>query len=386
MAGPDPLRTGDRRRLSRRALLGVAVGSLTLSGCVVDPPQQGPVVPTPTPGGLGGVGPAVDGPAGRWSGRELRVGAAGNDIAAAVDTVLLRPYAAATGCRITLGYADYGTLLDGVSALDLALVDERWGMRLSAARVLDRVGGIGSDGTVADLLPAGASTVPAYGNAIVSTYRLDAVERDRIPANWAGWWQSRKLPGNRTLAKGSFGTFEFALLADGVAPDELYPLDLDRAIGSLRRISGSIVDRWWETGPQVIDWLSNGRASFGSAMAHAVVVGERTGRPIQPVWNQGLLVSDCWVIPQDAGNRDVAADFIRFALSASAQATLAMTAALGPVSSAGLALVDPHLRGNLPTSPLNLPRLVRADSQWWADNEAAASRAFDSWLLGNPRE
>ncbi len=339
----------------------------------------------PTAEGISGLAARVDGPARRWQGRDLRVATAGDDIREALRTILLEPFAAATGCRLRIDFPDYGDLSAGQPSVDLALVSDRWAGQLGAAGALSRLEPVGSDESFPDLIPATATAIPAYGNAIVSAYRNDAVTVDAIPVDWANWWQSGTLPGTRTLAKGPYGTFEFSLLADGVNPASLYPLDLKRAVAGLRRISGSIVDRWWETGPQVIDWLSSGRAAFGSALAHQVVQAQRAGRPVQPVWNQGLLVADYWVVPDGAANADIAHDFLRFALTAAAQAGLATVASLAPVSSAALDLVDPLLRINLATSPLNLSRLIRSDTEWWVDNATAANEAFNSWLLGDPR-
>ena len=378
--GPEEI-----RRLSRRSLLGSAATSLLLTGCVVETPRHGPHVPTPTASNIAGQLAPVDGQAGRWQGRDLRVVAGGDDIRESLRTVLLEPFATATGCRLRIDFLSYGDLASGQSSVDLALVSDRWASQLEAAGALSRLEPIGGDEDVPDLIPATATAIPAYGNAIVSAYRNDAVTVDAIPVDWADWWQFRALPGTRTLAKGPYGTFEFSLLADGVNPSSLYPLDLKRAIAGLRRISGSIVDRWWETGPQVIDWLSGGRAAFGSAMAHQVVQAQRAGRPVQPVWNQGLLIADYWVVPDGAANADVANDFLRFALTAAAQARLATVASLAPVSSVALDLVDPLLQLNLATGPLNLPRLIRSDTQWWVDNSTSASETFNSWLLGDPR-
>ncbi len=385
---PSPRPTvgpGVGRRLSRRSVVGAAAASLLLTGCVVETPRQGPLVPTPTAAGISGQAASVDGPAGRWQGRELRVVAPGDDIREALRTVLLEPFAAATGCQLRIGFPAFGDLSTGQSSVDLALVSDRWASQLDAAGALSWLEPIGREEGLSDLIPATATAIPAYGNAIVSAYRNDAVTVGATPVDWAEWWQSQALPGPRTLAKGPYGTFEFSLLADGVNPASLYPIDLNRAIAGLRRISGSIVDRWWETGPQVIDWLSSGRVAFGSAMAHQVVQAQRAGRPVQPVWNQGLLVADYWVVPGGATNADMANDFLRFALSAAAQARLASVASLAPVSSAALDLVDPLLRINLATSPLNLPRLIGSDTQWWVDNATTANEAFNSWLLGDPR-
>lgn len=310
---------------------------------------------------------------------------AGDDVRETIRRVLLDPFVAATGCRLQLGYTDYGHLANGGDAVDLALVEERWSVDLATAGVLAELEAIGSDGVVPDLVPSSSMSIPAYADAIVSAYRLDAIGVESLPITWSDWWQVRARPGNRTLAKGPFGTFEFSLLADGVVPAELYPLDLERAIAGLGRISGSIVDRWWESGPQSIDWLSGGRAAFGSALAHQVFAAQRTGRPVAAIWNQGLLFAARWIVPIGTANADVARDFIRFALSAASQAAMATVAGLAPVSSAGFVGVDPALRPLLATSPVNLPRLIRSDAAWWAANATRASQAFDSWLLGDPR-
>ena len=53
------------------------------------------------------------------------------------------------------------------------------------------------------------------------------------PTGWADFFDLEKFPGKRGVMDYSVGgIFEIALLADGVPPDQLYPLDLDRAIAS----------------------------------------------------------------------------------------------------------------------------------------------------------
>ncbi len=57
------------------------------------------------------------------------------------------------------------------------------------------------------------------------------------------------FPGPRTLAdqKAGGAELEFALLADGVPKDKLYPIDVQRALKSLDRIKKNVV-KWWDTG------------------------------------------------------------------------------------------------------------------------------------------
>lgn len=67
------------------------------------------------------------------------------------------------------------------------------------------------------------------------------------PVDWTALFDTKTYPGKRALYKWpSPGVLELALLADGVAPDKLYPLDLDRAFKKLDTIKKDIV--WWGGG------------------------------------------------------------------------------------------------------------------------------------------
>jgi spermidine/putrescine-binding protein len=42
------------------------------------------------------------------------------------------------------------------------------------------------------------------------------------PTSWADFWDTKTFPGKRGLRKGAKYTLEFALMADGVAPKDVY--------------------------------------------------------------------------------------------------------------------------------------------------------------------
>lgn len=92
----------------------------------------------------------------------------------------------------------------------------------------------------------------------------EAVHTARRPANWADIWNAQDLPGGRTLPSGGLGAagalFEVALLADGVDPAQLYPLDWDRAFTSLNRIKPHIV-KWWTTGAESLQLIADKQAT-----------------------------------------------------------------------------------------------------------------------------
>ncbi len=378
---------GHRTRLSRRRVLGLTAGGVLVAatGCGGASSDRQALVPTMVQVGTPPAAvPGFDEP-GRWAGQTLRVGAWGGEVQAALRLMVWEPFARLTGCVIQEVVTDYGALDRSVQRsdpyADVLVVDP---MRVGPLVAQGAIQALGADVRAGvDLIPPLDRAVPAYAYGMVSAYRRETDDPDEAPGSWEAWWDRDRFPGNRTLYKGPFGTFEFALMADGVEPDQLYPLDGERAIESLKRISGKIVNRWWESGVQPVTWLSRGQADFGSAWHYRVLAGQAEGEPVGLVWDQGLLVADHWVVPAGAA-AELATDFLRFATTPQVQAALAQQVGLGPVVSGAFDHLDPLFVSKLPTAPENIRKLVLQDVAWWTANNVEANQRFNAWLLGNP--
>ncbi|MCK1397040.1 extracellular solute-binding protein [Bradyrhizobium sp. 4] len=64
----------------------------------------------------------------------------------------------------------------------------------------------------------------------------DPSRNERPPKDFAQLWDIKNFPGRRALPRIVDEVLELALLADGVTPSKLYPLDVDRAFKALDRI------------------------------------------------------------------------------------------------------------------------------------------------------
>src|SRR5260370_31787423 len=84
----------------------------------------------------------------------------------------------------------------------------------------------------------------AYG--IVMAYRSDVYKQD-APTGWADFWDTAKFPGRRSLHRSPTAVMQAALLADGVATKDLYPLDIDRAFAKLDKLRSELAG-WWVIG------------------------------------------------------------------------------------------------------------------------------------------
>ena len=362
------------RRASRRAILVGAAGAAFLGGCGRQPAAD----PTPVVFATPGIAVAAFEDPARWRGRHVTVAAWGGEVQDALRAAVWEPFSRATGADVVDVVGDYallGTPQAGRAPYaDLVLVDAVWAAGGAAAATLQPL----PDGLAAVVppLPFGASplTVPAFAYALVGAHVAGLAGTPPPLEGWAAWWDVAAHPGARALGSDPLGTLEFALLADGVAFDQLYPLDLDRAVASLRRVRDSVGDRWWTAGFDPVGWLGSGRAALASAWHHRVVAGNWDGLGLTIVWRQGMLVADRWGVPAAAENADVAADLVRYALTPEVQAALASVLPLGPVVPEAFGLIDPFVAATLPTDPSRVDQLFVPDAAWWAANRAEARR------------
>jgi putative spermidine/putrescine transport system substrate-binding protein len=201
------------------------------------------------------------------------------------------------------------------------------------------------------------------------------------PQSWAEFWDTKKFPGPRSLRKDPRTTLEFALLADGVPIDHLYPLDVERALRSLKKISPSITV-WWTTGQQPAQLLSSGEVSLTSAFNGRIwVAAVHDGAPVDVEWNQGALDTDSWVIPKGTKHYQEAMELIKYTCRPNVQIELTKYINYAPTMPEAYQSLDPKARAVLATSPENRPKQFIYNALWWADNEATVIERWNKWLL-----
>lgn len=188
---------------------------------------------------------------------------------------------------------------------------------------------------------------------------------------------SVKLP--RALPRVPNGLLEFALMADGVAPDELYPLDVDRAFATLDRIKDQVVAFRDASDVQSLMQQGDVAASFQAAgRAEDAIKG---GADWGYTWEGAVRDTEYWTIAKGAKNAAAAQAFIAFALGAEPQAALANAIPYGPTNTDAYALLSDELNAMLPTSPENAAMGATIDAAWWADNLDDVKARWDAWML-----
>lgn len=222
---------------------------------------------------------------------------------------------------------------------------------------------------------AGTYRVGADIEGTVIAYRKDKFSA--TPETWQDFFDLEKFPGKRAVNKfAGGGILEAALLADGIAPKDLYPLDVDRALRKLDTIKSSIV--WWSTSAESQQLLESGETSMG-----LVWVGraDQAGKvaPVVVNWDTWLSQDGFLVVPKGTKMKKEAMMFIDYATSEAAQKKFSELQVYGPTNVA--AAEDPAVKNN-PNRPTNhLATQVKTDDNWYAEYLPSVTKKFNSWLL-----
>ena len=99
----------------------------------------------------------------------------------------------------------------------------------------------------------------------VLAYSTKKYAKGDHPKTWAQFWDAKAFPGPRTMRDNPADNLEFALLADDVPIDKIYPLDVERAFKSMDRIKKD-VNVWWTTGAQPAQLLSDGEVELATSL------------------------------------------------------------------------------------------------------------------------
>ena len=305
----------------------------------------------------------------------------------AQDLAFFQPFAKASGARLTqaeyngemarikvmtdTGHADWDVVQ--IEGPDLA---RNCGLGMFVPLDWKQLGG--ADQLVPNAAKECGSAALVWGVAIA----YDADKLKTAPSGWQDFWDLKKFPGKRGLRKRAVYNLEFALMADGVAPADVYKVlstkaGVDRAFAKLDQIKPSI--QWWESGAQPMQFLASGDVVMSTAYNGRVFAAQEEGAPMKVVWNDSLYAIDSWAIPKGSPNKQAAEDFIAFSLRPEQQKIHTVKLGYGSVNTRTNALVDPALVERLNTAPANLEQAVPVDFAFWVDHGEELELRFNAW-------
>jgi putative spermidine/putrescine transport system substrate-binding protein len=210
-------------------------------------------------------------------------------------------------------------------------------------------------------------------------------DKSKQPTNYREFWDTSRFPGTRTLQSGQNGDegpWEEALLADGVDPSAIYPIDIDRAFRSLDKIKPS-VRRWWVVGAEAMQLFGGNQVAFGTAPDGRILSLRNSGKPVEFSYVNAKATGIYWAIPKSAPNAEVAQEFIAFAMKAQPQAEVARLTNFAPVNGNAFQFIDDKLAKTLVSYPDNMKNAILLDAEWYAqvgeDGKTNSERLAERW-------
>ena len=221
-----------------------------------------------------------------------------------------------------------------------------------------------------------------FGQGIV--YNSQRIPKGKHPRTWAEFWDVKRFPGPRSLPDPSFniGPLEAALIADGVPPAQLYPLDLDRAFKMMDKIRPHIV-KFWSSSAEGLNLLTSGNVDIGTMTYGRVIAIKLQGdpTPLEVEFNEGFAKIFYWVIPKGAKRPGNAYKLISYFLNPRNHgAYINGYPAYGPVSTAAAKLITPENLQHVITASHNLPNIVMLKDDWWIEQDQSGKTNFDKVL------
>ncbi len=209
---------------------------------------------------------------------------------------------------------------------------------------------------------------------------------DAGPQSWADFWDVEKFPGKRAYRGKVAGALEPALMADGVAPADVYEVlgseeGIERAIDKIRELKPHI-DVFWSSGAQHAQLMKDGEVDMTTGWNGRFDVAKADGAKVAYSFEQALLDYDCFAIPKGAPNKDVAMEFLAEISKAEYQANLPKYITYGPTNKAAydLGTIDEATAKALPSHPDNAAKQLPVDIEWYAKWETVAAEMYEEML------
>ena len=221
--------------------------------------------------------------------------------------------------------------------------------------------------------------------ASVSSILL-AWDRDKFPATptWPDFWDVARYPGKRGLRRTARTNLEIALLADGVAPGDVYRTlrtddGVDRAFRKLDQIKPYVM--WWTPATPAAQMLGSGDVLLSSADNVSVTLANRDHhRHFGLQWSGSLYSVQSWIIMKGSPKSAEALRLLAFAGDAARQAVFASAVPYGPVAKGATDQLAPDVLAVCPTAPGNMQAALHLDEQFWRDNGDRLNQRFEAWL------
>jgi putative spermidine/putrescine transport system substrate-binding protein len=199
------------------------------------------------------------------------------------------------------------------------------------------------------------------------------------PKTIQDFFDTEKFPGKRGVVPAlQDGLLEWALIADGVDPEDVYPVDVDRALAKWDSIREHTT--WAPNVGALLQLVTSEQVDMQVMVQARYQAALDAGAALVPVWDVTMTSVNGMAIPVGAPHQAEAERFMSFLLRPEPQAKMAELSGVAPSN----LLSQPNLTDNGEKinafGPANTGRNVAVDPIWWGQNWNQISEEFNRWL------
>ncbi len=322
--------------------------------------------------------------------KSVTIASWGGSYQEAQSKALFEPAAANTGVEVK--QETYGGMSDvrlqvssGQVTLDIVASGSGSAARAAAEGLLEKLDYDVID--VSNFYPTLYSEYCVGGDVFSTVYawNTDTFGEDG-PQSWADFFDVEKFPGKRAYRGKVAGALEPAILADGVAPEDVYEVlgseeGIERALNKIRELKPHI-DVFWTSGAQHAQLMKDGEVDMTTGWNGRFDNAKKDGAKVAYSFNQALLDYDCFAIPKGAPNKDVAMAFLAEISKAEYQDDLPKYITYGPTNKAAYdtGVISAEVAASLPSSPANAALQMPVSLEWYAKWETIADEMYQEML------
>ncbi|WP_084700884.1 extracellular solute-binding protein [Cryptosporangium arvum] len=219
-------------------------------------------------------------------------------------------------------------------------------------------------------------------NANPIAYRTDAFpDAAKAPKTVADFFDVKKFPGKRgVLTNIQNGVLEYASLADGVAPDQMYPLDVPRALKKLDTIRSQTT-----FAPNVgalQQAVGAGQVDMFILPDSRLVPLMNAGTKITVTWDVTVTALNAFAIPKGSPNKEAARRFIETVVSPPSVEAISEALGTQPINKAAKAKLTENALKVQVAGPQNTGKVVQQDVDWYSKNFDQVNTQVNNWLVG----
>ncbi|WP_425864849.1 extracellular solute-binding protein [Arthrobacter sp. TWP1-1] len=208
------------------------------------------------------------------------------------------------------------------------------------------------------------------------------ITNGQAPADWSQFFDQNRYDTKRSIYNqlSDSSVLEAALMADGVPFDQIYPLDVDRALRVLAATPGKDRLLYHAANQEPIQQLTSREVSLSTSFNNRINAARADGAKLNFSPQNAVLAGDYFVVPKGAKNKEAAFKLMNFMSNdAEAGAAFDKVTNLTLANTPALSKLPQEIADTLPTSPKLADKILVRDDKWWAENLKATEQKFKLW-------